>query len=76
LLGILIFDFFSIKNSFKKYVGPQKKVFARPWSFDFEKSLAFGIHEKYLVKVFDFTLVSLSCFPFQNIGFQKILLVI
>jgi hypothetical protein len=51
------------KIHFKKIMC-NEKTFARPWPFNCEKSIAIAICGKCLVQIFDFTFVSLSCFPF------------
>jgi hypothetical protein len=67
----MIFNFLLLKILSKKDNVQQKNVFARPWSFDCEKSLALLICEKYLVKIFGFTLVSSSCLPFYKVIFSR-----
>jgi hypothetical protein len=45
----MIFNFLLLKILSKRIMC-NKKVFARPWYFDYEKSLALLICEKYFVK--------------------------
>jgi hypothetical protein len=59
-----IYNFFDVKNPFKKDDVEQKKLYRRTWSFDCEKSLALLICRKYPVQASCFTFVSSSGLPF------------
>ncbi len=67
-----------IQVKYNKKIGPKrpfindcvkKNVFARPWSFDCEKSFAYVICEKYIVEVIVYAFVSLSFFFIKKIFF-------
>ncbi len=48
-----------------------KKIFSRPWPFDYEESIAFTMCEECMIQMFSFTFVFISYFPIQKNSFVK-----
>jgi hypothetical protein len=62
--------FFSIKDPFKKDDELFEIVFAKPWPFNYEKSIAIIVCGKCLVQTFNFTSISSNCLYFWKIIFS------